>query len=118
MIEEKDKTCYDCISIVLRRGNKLRNEEIRVAIFSGFGQSYQNNTIAKYLSFLINEGNVLSEPTLSPGGKKCEAYWWVTTPPDDFEKLCHERLEHYPEDHVDYKKTLVMLEQRKSRKTA
>ena len=69
------KTCSEYIQLVLEKSGRLRNAQIASKILSEYGITYQNNTIAKYLSFFINEGKVLSAPTES---KTCFEYWWVS----------------------------------------
>ena len=73
-IDPDTKTCSECIQLVLEKSGRLRNAQIAIKILSEYGVTYQNNTIAKYLSFFINEGKVLSAQTES---KTCFEYWWI-----------------------------------------
>jgi hypothetical protein len=67
----KDDTCAYYVNLVLSKGGGWRNEEIKQYIQSHFNRTYQNNTIAKYLSFMINDGLVKSRPT----DWACYEYW-------------------------------------------
>jgi hypothetical protein len=67
----KDNSCAHYVYCVLCNGGHWRNEQIKSYILDNFGKTYQNNTIAKYLSFMINDGLVLSTPT----GGSCYEYW-------------------------------------------
>ena len=76
-MENEKKTCSEYIELVLKNSGRLRNKQIEAAILARFGQVYQSNTIAKYLSFFINDGKVLSAPTKTQNGVSCEEYWLV-----------------------------------------
>lgn len=73
----EDKTCTEYIKLILKRGGRWRNKQIEEAILRDYGVQFQNNTIAKYLSFLIKGGKVLSAP-VAEKGKVCFEYWWIT----------------------------------------
>ncbi len=77
--DKSEKTCSDYIELILKReqGYRWRNKQIELAIAREFGVCYQNNTIAKYLSFLINKGLVQSAPVKLQSGKMCDEYWWT-----------------------------------------
>jgi hypothetical protein len=68
-----DNTCPYYINLVLQLGGHWRNKQIEIAILREYGVQYQSNTIAKYLSFMINDGMVQSAPT----GGACYEYWLV-----------------------------------------
>ena len=72
----KTNTCSDYIKLILKRGGRWRNKQIEHAILRDYGIPFQNNTIAKYLSFLIKEGKVLSAP-VAEKEKVCFEYWWI-----------------------------------------
>jgi hypothetical protein len=106
---EKDRTCSELITLILKRGGRWKNKEIERAIIDQYGVQYQNNTIAKYLSFLIKKGKALSAPT--GGGAECFEYWWVAEgskvnhakrfplPAHRTVEKCIEAAKTYPEDH-------------------
>ena len=77
IMENEKKTCSEYIELVLKNAGRLRNKQIEAAILVRFGQVYQSNTIAKYLSFFINDGKVLSAPTKTQNGVSCEEYYWI-----------------------------------------
>ena len=72
-----DNTCAYFIELVLKRGGRWRNKQIEEAILRDYGVQYQSNTIAKYLSFFINDGKVLSAPVHLESGKVCDEYWLI-----------------------------------------
>jgi ABC-type branched-subunit amino acid transport system ATPase component len=48
---------------ILENGGRWRNEQMKEYMRANFNRTFQNNTIAKNLSFLINDGLVLSGRT-------------------------------------------------------
>jgi hypothetical protein len=67
----KNNSCAYYVHLTLCEGGRWRNEQIKQFIRENYQETYQNNTIAKYLSFMINDGLVLSAPT----GGACYEYW-------------------------------------------
>jgi hypothetical protein len=119
MNSKVEKTCSEYVEMILKRGGKWRNEEIKNAILRDYGESFQNNTIAKYLSFKINEGSVMSGPVILASGKKCDEYWWIREAKKDKKekliipiiieddplklmKICLAVIKDYPEEHPQY----------------
>lgn len=104
----KANTCSDYIKLILKRGGRWRNKQIEHVILRDYGLQFQNNTIAKYLSFLIKEGKVLSAP-VAEKDKVCFEYWWVApgkkknrTVPMTVAQLmtkCMEAADTYPSGH-------------------
>jgi hypothetical protein len=110
-----ERTCAECIELVLKRGGRWRNEQIKAAILQYHGAMYQNNTIAKYLSFFMKKGAVRSNPVKTSNGKMCDEYWFVPNSEKpasiitvidkcnfEIEELmdnCLEMARTYPEDH-------------------
>ena len=113
---------------MLSKGEKLSNEEIKTSIINQFGMSYQNNTIAKYLSFLIKQRKVLSAP-VDNHGKVFFVYWWIQKPKKSNKKLItlndllnrvYEIEKTYPIEHPECKKIRqqrIALESVKNRET-
>jgi hypothetical protein len=73
----REKTCAYFIELILKRGGRWRNKQIELSMLHDYGVVFQNNTIAKYLSFFINEGRASSAPVHLESGKTCDEYWWI-----------------------------------------
>ena len=108
MNKKTDKTCSELISLVLKRCGELSNEDIKWQIVRDYGVGYQNNTIAKYLSFLIKEGKVESRTVTDHAVYKWvyveEKKSYLTISAVDMLKKCRERLLNYPHDHPQVEK--------------
>ena len=107
-------TCTDFITMILKRGGRWRNKQIEEAILRDYGMSFQNNTIAKYLSFLMKEGKALSAPVRTHDGEICAEYWWVAVEKKketytrltvfQFLEMCRTIADTYPIDHPQLEK--------------
>jgi hypothetical protein len=120
-----EKTYCDCIKLILKKGGRFRNKQIELEVLREYGLQYQNNTIAKYLSFLIKEGKVLSAPVNDGKGKACFEYWWVEVAKKkagDFPvattvmiEKCVEAAKTYPEDHPQRAEIMNQIHELESR---
>ncbi len=116
--------------MILKRGGRWRNKQIEQAILQDYGAAFQNNTIAKYLSFFINAGKVQSAPVTLPSGKTCDEYLWiekvkrakatcVSTPmrmsTEQLKAECLRIAKTYPEEHVQYQRIMEQYHNLESR---
>lgn len=116
-------TCTDFIKLILKRGGRWRNKQIEKAIVCDYGVQFQNNTIAKYLSFLMKEGKVLSAPVYTGDGKACFEYWWVnpvkkTSPrfgAGQLKERCLEAAKTYPDGHPEVMKITIQISELEAR---
>lgn len=119
-----ENSCSDFIKLILKRGGRWRNKQIENAILETYGVPFQNNTIAKYLSFMINDGKVLSAPVKDKKESVCFEYWWIDND-KKMEKLplveiglmckCREVAKTYPDDHPELKKIMLQIERLEAR---
>lgn len=109
------KTCKEKVIEVLSRGGRWTNIDIANVFLSELDEPNQNNTIAKYLSFLMREGRVLSFRV--PGKTYCEYELIQLKSKEDMliDKIT-EAIKMCPDDHTDYKKAMLQIEQLKQRK--
>ena len=70
-------TCSEHIELILKRGGAWRNKQIEKSILDEYHTQYQSNTIAKFLSFLINAGDVESNQVTLESEKQCHEYRWI-----------------------------------------
>jgi len=70
-------TCSEHIELILKRGGAWRNKQIEKSILDNYKVQYQSNTIAKFLSFMINAGDVESNQVTLESGKQCHEYKWI-----------------------------------------
>jgi len=70
-------TCSEHIELILKRGGAWRNKQIEKSILDNYKVQYQSNTIAKFLSFMINAGDVESNQVTLESGKQCCEYRWT-----------------------------------------
>lgn len=129
-----EKTCSDYVESVLREGGKWTNVQIQEAVRKNFGLNFQNNTIAKYLSFLIKSGAAGSERV---EGGTYDRYWMIRQAkketPNKIEKFqaapmsteelknaCLKAVLDYPEEHTEHAKIMNQYYQldRRSKKVA
>jgi hypothetical protein len=73
-----DKTCGERVEKVLRAGGWWTNMQVHDEILRRYGREYQNNTIAKELSFLQNRGVARS---VRDKGATFERYTYVESTP-------------------------------------
>lgn len=123
-----EKTCRQYITYVMRCGigRRWTNVEIAETIRKSFGVTFQNNTIAKDLSHMIEDGEVQSEPA---PGKKVFQYWLIQEPkkkkaerpeaivmePEELMQQCLKAAENYPDDHPQRTAIMNQYEQIKMR---
>lgn len=108
------ETCREYITLVLKRGGRWTNEQVRRTILHDFRVPFQNNTIAKYLSFMIREGVVSSGPVIKAGKTQCHEYWLVKESkkrPEPYNVSAGELISHcrsiaagYPDGHPEIEK--------------
>jgi hypothetical protein len=115
-----EKTCRECISLILKRGGRFRNKQLEHDILRDYGVQCQNNTIAKYLSFLINDGKVLSAPVIDSKNGTCFEYWWIESKKKvvaikreepGLVDRCVKIADTFPDGHPEQMKILLQIEQ-------
>lgn len=109
-------TCREKVYSVLSRGGKWTNVEIEKVLEKEFHEPNQNNTIAKNLHFLMKDGLVVSN--MQPGATCC-AYELIyhKTKEDDLIDRIKLVIKNHPTDHIEYKKSMLQIEQLEKRKT-
>lgn len=108
-------TCREKIISVLSRGGRWTNVQIADVFMNEFQEPNMNNTIAKYLSFLIKDGMVRSDRV---PGKPYNDYELITekSKEDDLIDKIREAIKDHPQDHIEYKKAMLQIEQLEARK--
>ena len=104
-------TCREKINSALSRGGRWTNVQIADVFLNEFHEPNMNNTICKYLSFMIKDGFVQSYRV---SGKSYSEYELIRNESEDIKKY-RSIAETYPEDHEERKKIELQIEIQKAR---
>lgn len=111
-------TCADFIRLILKRGGRLRIQQIGYSILCDYGVQFQDDTISECLSSLTREGKVLSAPVNAGKGKTSFEYWWVLPAKKkeafplstgQLRKRCLEIAATYPDEHPEMTKIMNQI---------
>lgn len=101
------KTCREKIYSVLSRGGRWTNVQIANVFLNEFHEPNMNNTICKYLSFMIKDGFVQSYRV---PGKSYSEYEMLKSESELITR-CKAIAKTYPEGHLERRKIEVQIEQ-------
>lgn len=91
---------------VLSRGGTWTNVDIANVFINEYNEPNMNNTIAKYLSFMIRDGLVRSSRV---HGKSYSEYELIVAESDDVKRYS-DIAETYPDGHIERKKIEIQIE--------